>query len=51
MFTRLRDAGVLVGVCGDVSIRMRPPLTFGDRHADIFLDTLDGVLRSLKLSP
>lgn len=44
---RVRDAGVLVGGCGAASLRLRPPLTFTDHHANIFLSALDDAITSL----
>lgn len=44
----LRDKGVNVGSCGTASVRLRPTLTAQRRHADIFLDSLDAVLKDLK---
>ena len=43
---RLRDLGVLTGTDGPYHnvIKLRPPLIFSDRDADLFLATLDAVL-------
>ncbi|ELT91408.1 hypothetical protein CAPTEDRAFT_205968 [Capitella teleta] len=41
---QLRDRGVLVGGCGDRTIRLRPSLILQEHHADIFLDIFEGVL-------
>jgi len=44
----MREAGVLIGRTGprgDV-LKIRPPLVFGDEHADLLVTTLDGALRS-----
>lgn len=43
----LRNAGVHSGSCGEKSIRLRPSLTFTPRHADIFFDKLNSVLKAL----
>eukprot|EP00041_Stephanoeca_diplocostata_P025965 m.692243 g.692243 ORF g.692243 m.692243 type:complete len:522 (+) comp22861_c2_seq1:609-2174(+) len=43
----LRSAGVLVGICGKRSMRLRPPLTFAPHHAEIFLDRLEHVVQTL----
>ena len=43
----LREAGVLVGrtgARGDV-LKIRPPLVFGEEHADLLVSALEGVLR------
>ena len=39
-----RQKGVLVGGCGDRSVRLRPGLWFQPKHAAQFLDVLDAVL-------
>jgi 4-aminobutyrate aminotransferase/(S)-3-amino-2-methylpropionate transaminase len=44
--SRLKNAGVLNGGCGDRTVRIRPSLIFTQKHADIFLDKLNGVLKS-----
>ncbi|XP_066251795.1 4-aminobutyrate aminotransferase, mitochondrial [Euwallacea similis] len=54
--TKLRDnivgnlklKGVIVGACGDHSIRLRPSLTFQEHHADILLDKFRQVLNEVK---
>jgi 4-aminobutyrate aminotransferase-like enzyme/Ser/Thr protein kinase RdoA (MazF antagonist) len=43
---QLRERGILVGrtgKCGDV-LKIRPPLVFGDEHADLVVSALDRVL-------
>lgn len=42
-----RKGGVNVGGCGDQSIRLRPMLIFGEKHADVFLDVLETSLKKL----
>lgn len=37
----------MVGSCGSVSIRLRPALIFQPRHAHVFLDICEGVLKEL----
>lgn len=37
---KLRNAGLNIGGCGVQSVRLRPTLTFEEKHADIFLDIL-----------
>jgi 4-aminobutyrate aminotransferase / (S)-3-amino-2-methylpropionate transaminase len=44
LVTALRQKGVLVGGCGDRSIRIRPGLWFKPRHAAEFLDAFEAVL-------
>lgn len=46
--SRLRDSGVLVGGCGDRTLRLRPPLTLTQHHANIFLETLERVIETLR---
>ncbi|XP_047988101.1 4-aminobutyrate aminotransferase, mitochondrial-like [Leguminivora glycinivorella] len=43
----LRKNGVLGGICGEKSIRLRPALIFKERHANIYLDILRKVLKNL----
>ena len=40
---RLRGAGILIGRTGkrDTVLKIRPPLVFGDEHADVLLHALD----------
>eukprot|EP00002_Diphylleia_rotans_P031750 TRINITY_DN6611_c0_g1_i1.p1 TRINITY_DN6611_c0_g1~~TRINITY_DN6611_c0_g1_i1.p1 ORF type:complete len:493 (+),score=103.45 TRINITY_DN6611_c0_g1_i1:49-1527(+) len=47
LVTRMRNKGVLVGGCGDQSVRLRPMLIFQKHHADQLLDGLKAVLRDL----
>lgn len=44
----LKQKGVLAGGCGELSIRFRPALIFQEKHADIFLDKFNQVLKELK---
>lgn len=37
--------GIQTGGCGSRAVRLRPALTFTERHADIFLDALRSVLK------
>jgi len=43
----LKQRGVLVGGCGDRSVRLRPMLTFKPKHAALFLGQLEEVLKKL----
>lgn len=45
---KLKSKGVIVGACGDHSVRLRPSLTFQESHADILLDKFRQVLREIK---
>lgn len=40
--------GVLLGGCGDRSIRFRPALIFQEYHVHLFLNILNDVLEELK---
>jgi len=42
---KLRAQGVNTGGCGPQSIRLRPMLVFQKKHADIFLDAVEKVVR------
>lgn len=44
---RLALNGVYAGGCGERSIRVRTALVFTDKHADILLDRLEGVLAKM----
>ncbi len=43
---KLRNLGVQSGGCGERAIRLRPCLTFNEKHAAILLDRLSTVLKS-----
>ncbi|XP_066588774.1 4-aminobutyrate aminotransferase, mitochondrial [Prorops nasuta] len=42
---KLLAKGIQAGGCGVNAIRMRPALTFTEKHADIFLDALRSILK------
>lgn len=46
----MRERGVLVGTCGrdENVLKIRPPLPFEREHADLLVETLDGVLADLR---
>jgi len=44
---RLRSEGVNCGGCGENAIRLRPALIFQPKHANIFLEKLEKVLKNL----
>jgi len=46
LVTQLKQNGLQMGGCGTVSIRIRPMLVFGPKHAAIFLDILNKTLKS-----
>uniref|UniRef100_A0A3Q2TY32 4-aminobutyrate aminotransferase n=1 Tax=Fundulus heteroclitus TaxID=8078 RepID=A0A3Q2TY32_FUNHE len=48
MLVQARDKGVLLGGCGDLSIRFRPALIFKEYHVHIFLNIFNDVLAQNK---
>ena len=42
----MKKYGINVGGTGDMSVRLRPMLIFGKKHADIFLERLEACLAS-----
>jgi 4-aminobutyrate aminotransferase-like enzyme len=50
---RLRDRGILTGTDGphDNVLKLRPPLVFTEREADLFVTTLDEVLQDDAAQP
>ncbi len=44
---KLREHGVHTGGCGESAIRLRPALVFKEHHADLFLEKLETILRSI----
>ncbi|PAA65565.1 hypothetical protein BOX15_Mlig019532g2 [Macrostomum lignano] len=44
---RLRNKGIHTGGCGEVGLRFRPALIFKEKHAKLFLETFDSVLKSM----
>ncbi len=44
---KLKNSGIQCGACGDCTLRIRPALIFTKKHADIFLDRLETVLKSM----
>lgn len=47
MLTPYGRVGIMIGPCGADSIRMRPALIFQPKHANIFLNILESVLKEL----
>ncbi|XP_020282456.1 4-aminobutyrate aminotransferase, mitochondrial [Pseudomyrmex gracilis] len=45
LIKKLLTKGIQAGGCGNQSVRLRPALTFTERHADIFLNALRSVLK------
>lgn len=46
LLLKLRDEGINIGGCGDNSVRLRPTLVFEQKHADLFLERLEKVLKA-----
>ncbi|ODO06904.1 4-aminobutyrate aminotransferase [Cryptococcus amylolentus CBS 6273] len=44
---KMRKAGVQIGGCGEQTVRLRPMLTFGEKHVEILAETVQRVLRDL----
>jgi 4-aminobutyrate aminotransferase-like enzyme len=46
---QLRDQGILIGITGQYSqvLKIRPPLVFENKHADMLLDGLKIILEDL----
>ena len=44
LVAKLKQLGVVAGGCGDKLVRLRPLLTFGTPHADVFIDKLHQAL-------
>lgn len=44
---RLRNRGVHAGGCGEMSMRLRPSLTFTKKHCDVFLNAMDATLQDM----
>lgn len=42
---KMKSRGVNIGGCGESAVRLRPMLVFQKPHADILLDTVEGVVR------
>lgn len=43
----LRNKGINMGGSGESAVRIRPMLMFSQRHANIFLEKIDQVLKSM----
>jgi 4-aminobutyrate aminotransferase/(S)-3-amino-2-methylpropionate transaminase len=43
----MRKNGVQMGGCGERTVRLRPMLTFGDKHQEVLLSTIEKSMRSL----
>ncbi|KAG9477119.1 hypothetical protein GDO78_002493, partial [Eleutherodactylus coqui] len=48
LITQARNKGIVLGGCGDRSIRFRPTLVFKDHHAHLFLNIFNDILADFK---
>ncbi|KAM4698163.1 4-aminobutyrate aminotransferase, mitochondrial [Rhinophrynus dorsalis] len=48
LITQARNKGVVLGGCGDKSIRFRPTLVFKEHHAHLFLNIFNDILADFK---
>jgi 4-aminobutyrate aminotransferase/(S)-3-amino-2-methylpropionate transaminase len=46
----MRKNGVQMGPCGDLSVRLRPMLTFGDAHAEVLLEAVEKSLGEVQVA-
>lgn len=46
ILAKLRTEGIHCGGCGETAIRIRPALIFEPKHANIFIETLEKVLKT-----
>ncbi|WWD20158.1 4-aminobutyrate aminotransferase [Kwoniella shandongensis] len=44
---KMRLHGIQIGGCGEQAVRLRPMLTFGQKHAEILVSTVEKVLKEL----
>ncbi|BEI81816.1 hypothetical protein CcaverHIS002_0209760 [Cutaneotrichosporon cavernicola] len=44
---KMRANGVQIGGCGDMSVRLRPTLTFSEPHVNVLVETMDKVLKEI----
>ncbi|KAJ1655848.1 4-aminobutyrate transaminase [Dispira simplex] len=44
--TAMRQLGVNMGVCGEISVRLRPMLVFQRQHANVLLEQMESVLQN-----
>lgn len=47
LVAHMKKRGVLMGGCGEKTVRLRPMLTFGDKQAEVLVDALRGSLKEL----
>lgn len=44
---KMRNNGVQIGGCGEQTVRLRPMLTFGEKHSEVLVSTMEKVLKEL----
>lgn len=44
---KAKEFGINIGGCGAAAVRLRPMLTFNERHADILVDALEKTVKAL----
>lgn len=44
---RMRKEGVQMGGCGEKSVRLRPMLTFGEKHVEVLSERVERVLKGM----
>ena len=44
---KMRKEGIQMGGCGERSVRLRPMLTFGERHVGILSEAVEKVLKGM----
>lgn len=44
---KMRKEGIQMGGCGDKSVRLRPMLTFGEKHVEILCEAVRKVLKGM----
>lgn len=48
LVSSIRNSGINMGGSGERAVRIRPMLIFSNRHASIFLEKLEQVLKSME---
>jgi 4-aminobutyrate aminotransferase/(S)-3-amino-2-methylpropionate transaminase len=44
---KMRKEGVQMGGCGERSVRLRPMLTFGEKHVEVLCERVERVLKGM----
>ena len=47
---KCRQKGLVIGGCGEATIRMRPSLIFEPRHAETMIEVMNDVVGSINMS-